>query len=247
VTRKLLLSAIAAGLLMAGNAHSEVLIGLRGANLNGKKTASVPALEGNRKVWVRCGNCESFAGYLQQQLVAAGPTIVETTDEADTRLIVHLEIAVPEDGRAPFVDAGNLFEKSSPVIPPPLTPEGGRIAAPEHVARGIFNLDGGHVAQGAQLTGSTGGGIVVALLGGFLFSALEKQEADKQRTPGIMRGFVRVTEANRKHSFGYLGAASTEETPDGLARGALASLVKLLGTGGETADSNAQKGKDNAP
>lgn len=246
MTRKLFLSAIAAGLLVAGNAHPEVFIGLRGANLNGKRTASVPAMEGNRKVWVRCGNCESYVGYLQQQLVAAGHTIVETTDEADTRLVVHLEIAVPEDGRAPFVDAGDVFEKSSPTIPPPLTPEGGKIAAPEHVARGVLNLDGGHVAQGAQLTGSTGGGIVVALLGGFLFSALEKHAADKQRTPGLMRGFVRVTEANRKYSFGYLGAASTEETPDGLARGALASLVKLLGTGGEVTESDAQKGKDNA-
>jgi hypothetical protein len=243
---KLLLSAIVAGLLTASNAQSEVFIAIRGANLDGKRMASFPAMEGNRKVWVRCDNCEPFLGFLQQQLAAAGHTIVETTDEADTRVFLYLEIAVPDDGRVPLVDAETVFEKPLAAIPPALTPEGGKIAAPGHVARGIFNLDGGHVTQGAQLTGSTGGGIVVALLGGFLISALEKGEADKQRTPGLMQGFVRVRETDRKYSFGYFGAADTEETPDGLVRGAIATLVKLLGTGGEVAEPNAQKGKDNA-
>lgn len=92
-------------------------------------------------------------------------------------------------------------------------------------------MDAGHIAQGTKLTGSSGGGIVVGMLGGLFTALMSNHQADKERTPGIMQGFVRVNARDRKYNFGFLGAADTEETPDSLARGAFAKLVKIITTG----------------
>lgn len=222
---------VALCLFIALNAHAETHLMIRGTSGGWKDKARVPAISPATKIWVSCFTCQSYVPFVANELEKAGYRVTADRDEADIRLVLGLQVGVRQGDKTPLIDAEDVYGQELEPIPPVLSSEAKRIAVPGVTTAGVFGIDAGHAMQGAQITGSSGGGAALGMLGGVILSFIERNEADKTRTPGVVQGFIRVTDRGEKSGLGFVAAADTAETPDALVRGTIAKIVGMLSTG----------------
>jgi hypothetical protein len=121
---------------------------------------------------------------------------------------------MPIDGAVPRIPIDEVYGKGLPSIPPALPQK----AATEHFdsSASFLNLDAGAVTQGARLTGSSTGGVLIGAAVSLLSSWLHSKETDAKRSPGIARAVVRMHVKDTRQGFSVIAAADTPETPDTL-------------------------------
>lgn len=136
---------------------------------------------------------------------------------------------MPQDGKAPRLFGDEVYGKGLAAIPPALKRGEGFDVNTPAVGKGVLHLDAGHQSQGAQLTGSQTGGIVIGLGAALLTRLIHQSAADSARTPGVVELSVRIdTEQAAKMGFGVTAAATTSETPDSLLDAALDAAIHGL-------------------
>ncbi|WP_303783180.1 hypothetical protein [Azovibrio restrictus] len=218
------LLSILAALLLSANAWADVLTAYD------TPKGSVQPLSKDATVWVKCFGCEVLKERIVQRLKDAGYSVVGKTAEAATRVVIAAGVSVPQDGKAPRLYADDAYGKGLAPIPPAIKRDDLAEANTPTVGKGVLHLDAGAQYQGAKLTGSQTGGILVGLGTALLTRLIHQSAADAARTPGVAELSVTiVTERDGRLGFGVTAAANTPETPDTLLDSAIdAAIVGLI-------------------
>lgn len=225
--------------LSAGAANAEVVFAA-GA------TTDVAALPKNAKVRVRnFGNNTHEA--ISQLLTSNGYVVVSNDKEAEYFLgLSKLHVGIEVDGKKRAVDPQSLDDYKETVVPAAaseiLGKDSGAIdASPGGRVRSALDADAGVIAQGANLTGSGVGGLVIGAIGGLIGMAVDKAaQSQDDVVPGVVyaRGII-TKKGDSKGTFVALKLASkTNEKPAALFEAAIKQYVGLA-TQGFTVSANA--------
>lgn len=207
-------------LLLSANAWAEVLTAYD------TPKGPIQPLSKDAAIWVKCFSCEVLKERIVQRLKEAGYNVVAKPADAATRVVVAAGVSVSQDGKAPRLYADDVYGKGFASIPPAIKRNDlGEVNTPT-VGKGILHLDAGAQYQGAKLTGSQTGGILVGLGTAFLTRLIHQSAADAARTPGVAELSVRIdTEQDKKLGFGVIAGANTPETPDTLLDSAIDAAI----------------------
>lgn len=188
---------------------------------------AVPPVPKDAAVWVKCFGCKSLKGKLIQALTENGYTVVSNSSDATIKVVVAAGVSVPEGGKAPRLYADDVYGKGIQPISPAIKSDIRDVSLPS-VRHGILNIDAGATNEGMKLTGSRGGGILVALGVSALTRLIHQKQADAVRTPGVVEMGVTIYEDKTKKGFDVIAAANTPETPDALLDAAVSAAVQGL-------------------
>ncbi|WP_126448348.1 hypothetical protein [Sulfuricystis multivorans] len=213
-------------LLMASFARAEVLTAFE------TPKGDVPAVSKESPVWIKCFECSTLKEKIIQKLKEAGYIVADRAGDAKTKVVIAVGVSVPDDGKAPRLYVDDVYGKGMGLIDPAI--KGNEITGitSPFIGRGVAQIDAGSQYQGAKLTGSQTGGIVVAITEAFLTRFIHQKAADAVRTPGVVELSVRIdTDQVSKLGFGVIAAANTPETPDTLIDAALAKAIEGIVNG----------------
>lgn len=180
---------------------------------------------------------------LTMLLKESGFQIAEREDDADYIFSIYkLQMLMDTAGKKTYIDLYNIDAYSQTVIEPAtqefdLKKEGGDGKTGR--VRGMLDTDAGVIAQGTRLTGSTGGGFVVGIIGaaiGGLVDSMVVARANPDDPPlgvVIARGSITKTGAeNQTPAKVAIAVKSTgPEKPAALFDEALRSYVNVARTG----------------
>jgi hypothetical protein len=175
---------------------------------------------------------------LERLLTDGGYTITQDKKEAQAEVAALLHISVPQDGKAPLVDAEEIYGKGIPAIPPAIKGDVSEASTTDPVR--AQTMESGVTHAGAKLTGSTSGGILLSAVIPAVANLFFENQADAKRTPGIASMRVFVRRDGKSQAFEVIAAANTPETPDTLLDSAMNAAVKGLINGVPAAKENSK-------
>lgn len=212
-------------------AIAEIYAGVESVFVDGKLATQVPSLSKNAKVWMKCRWCGPYEQEVGALLRAKGYTLVESTSDAEVRVIVAGRIGIPQGDTTPEVSVEDVVGKVYDPLPPAIPDDNAKVSS-WNPNKGPLNMDAGHIHSGAQLTGSAGGGITVGIFGAMVGRFVQQRAADKARTPGVAFVNVRVV-GKTDYGFTTAGAADTRETPEAILRKTTETAIQVLAEGGQ--------------
>lgn len=217
----------------AVNASADVYVDMVKMVDNKGNSINIPSIDVSNKVWVKCRGCGRYEPVIKEMLRVSGVTVVETTGEADTRLVFLSTVNVPKDGRVSEMAAEEISDAYAATIPAALSKGAGSKSHGGSTpgARGILDTDAGAISQGASLTGGSVGGFLIGMLGAFGGRLLDQHAADAKRVPGMADTSVRVVSSGANYFFALKAAADSPETPDSIVRASFARAVEILMSG----------------
>lgn len=219
---------VIATVLMAGNACAEFHFNVSGIESNGRKAVYVCPLGLEYRVFAECRYCKLYEFFIKDLLRSSGFTTTENEVDAGIKVVASSSILLPRNKEVVPVDADDLTNEDAAIIPPAFANMSDNLSS--H-GRSILDMDGGLIAQGSNLTGSTSGGIAVGLLGSLLGIFLDRRATEAEPVSGVTTTYVEVVAPDGRYGFSLKAAADTPETTDALVRASLNKAVDLLVSG----------------
>lgn len=182
---------------------------------------------------------------MRDRLHMNGYDIAKSVFDAEYRIVImKAGLAATIDGKKRLLDPSNLDEYKGLPIPPALSAATALDVAPgtgeAGRQRGVLDVDAGVITQGAALTGSGAGGLVVGVIGALVGMAVDgmaqnKAAEDMPEGVAVLKG--RISRGRGKEATAVdvviVAASDTETTPEALFSAIFDRYAKLVAEGYE--------------
>jgi hypothetical protein len=201
--------------------HAEFLISV-------KVDGTPPNRLSGQEVKLRCFECGPYETSIRQALLDAGYVFEKTEPGKRMGVGVRGRVNVLDGDHVRTVSAEDVIATDYPPTPPYITQENHQVDETPSGTRSVLNLDAGQVAKGMRLSGSSGGGVAIGIIGSLAAGAIDSYLADGQRVAGVAIVNVNFPDYG---SYVIMAVSNTEEKPRDLMRAAFEAAADCIRNG----------------